>query len=183
MWGGLWPCKESGQGASLAFLPTLDSCQKFLVSLGFFRHITPVFASLVTNGCSPVCLFVSKFSFSYKNTCYWIKNHLNLVCMCVCSVAQSCLTLCDPHGLYNPPGFSVHEILQARILEWVVISFSRGSSWPRNQICFSHDDLLLTWLLRPYFQMRTHSQVLGVKNGIYVSLGGYDSTHDKCTLY
>ena len=30
------------------------------------------------------------------------------------------------------PGFSVHGILQARILEWVAISFSRGSSWPRN---------------------------------------------------
>ena len=32
----------------------------------------------------------------------------------------------------NPPGSSVHGILQARILEWVVISFSRGSSWPRD---------------------------------------------------
>ena len=37
----------------------------------------------------------------------------------------------------NPPGFSVCEILQARILEWVAISFSRGSSWPRDgtQVC------------------------------------------------
>ena len=34
---------------------------------------------------------------------------------------------------YNLPGFSVHEILQARILEWVTISFSRGSSQPRDQ--------------------------------------------------
>ena len=33
----------------------------------------------------------------------------------------------------SPPGSSVHGILQARILEWVAISFSRGSSWPRNQ--------------------------------------------------
>ena len=31
------------------------------------------------------------------------------------------------------PGSSVHAILQARILEWVAISFSRGSSWPRDQ--------------------------------------------------
>ena len=41
------------------------------------------------------------------------------------SVAQSCPTLCDPIGC-SPPGFSVHGILQARILEWVAISFSRG---------------------------------------------------------
>ena len=42
-------------------------------------------------------------------------------------VAQSCPTLCDPVDC-NLPGSSVHGILQARILEWVAISFSRGSS-------------------------------------------------------
>ena len=46
-------------------------------------------------------------------------------------VAQSCLTLCDPRD-YSPPSSSVHGILQARILEWVAIPFSRGSSWPRQ---------------------------------------------------
>ena len=45
---------------------------------------------------------------------------------------QSCPTLCDPMD-YSPPGFSVHGIFQARVLEWVAISFSRGSSWPRDQ--------------------------------------------------
>ena len=43
---------------------------------------------------------------------------------------------CDP--IYcSPPGSSVHGISQARILEWVVISFSRGSSPPRDQTCVS----------------------------------------------
>ena len=37
----------------------------------------------------------------------------------------------------SPPGSSVHEILQARILEWVVVSSSRGSSWPRDWTCVS----------------------------------------------
>ena len=41
-------------------------------------------------------------------------------------VAQSCLTLCDPMDC------TVHGILQARTLEWVAISFSRGSSQPRD---------------------------------------------------
>ena len=45
-------------------------------------------------------------------------------------VAQSCLTLCNPVDC-SPPGFSVHGILQARILEWVAISFSRRSSRPK----------------------------------------------------
>ena len=46
--------------------------------------------------------------------------------MCV-SVTQSSLTLCDPVG-YSPPASSVHGTLQARILEWVAVSFSRGPS-------------------------------------------------------
>ena len=47
-------------------------------------------------------------------------------------VAQSCPTLCDPI-VCSLWGSSVHGISQARILEWVAISFSRGSSWPRDQ--------------------------------------------------
>ena len=47
-------------------------------------------------------------------------------------VVQSCPTLCDPVDC-SLPGASVHEILQARILEWVAISSSRGSSRPRDQ--------------------------------------------------
>ena len=41
----------------------------------------------------------------------------------VCSVAQSCLTLCNPMD-FSLPGSSIHGIFQARILEWVAISFS-----------------------------------------------------------
>ena len=47
-------------------------------------------------------------------------------------VAQSCLTLCDPVDC-SPLGSSVHGILQARILEWVAIPFSRGSSRTKDQ--------------------------------------------------
>ena len=47
--------------------------------------------------------------------------------------AQSCLTLCNPMDC-SLPGSSVHGIFQARVLEWVAISFSRGSSWPRDWI-------------------------------------------------
>ena len=45
--------------------------------------------------------------------------------------AQSCPSLCDPADS-SPPGSSVHGISQARLLEWVSISFSRGSSRPRD---------------------------------------------------
>ena len=47
-------------------------------------------------------------------------------------LTQSCLTLCNSLDC-SPPGSSVHGILQAGILEWVAISFSRGSSQPRDR--------------------------------------------------
>ena len=47
-------------------------------------------------------------------------------------LAQSCLTLCGPMD------YTVHGILQARILEWVAVSFSRGSCQPRDQTQVSH---------------------------------------------
>ena len=47
-------------------------------------------------------------------------------------VAQSCPILCDLMD-YSPLSSSVHGILQVRVLEWVAIPFSKGSSWPRDQ--------------------------------------------------
>ena len=54
-----------------------------------------------------------------------------LYSICFVLVAHSCLTLYGPMNC-SPPGSSVHGILQARILEWVAIPFSRQSSWPRE---------------------------------------------------
>ena len=45
------------------------------------------------------------------------------------NVTQSSLTICDPKG-YSLPGSSIHGIFPARILEWIAIPFSRGTSWP-----------------------------------------------------
>ena len=50
---------------------------------------------------------------------------------CCCSVTKSCLIPCNSLDC-SMPGSSVLEVLQARILEWVAICFSRGSSWPRD---------------------------------------------------
>ena len=49
-----------------------------------------------------------------------------------CLAAQSCPTLCNSFAC-SPPASSVHGIFQARILEWVAISYLRGSFWPRDQ--------------------------------------------------
>ena len=54
------------------------------------------------------------------------------------SVSRSVMSRSCKPMTYSPPGSSVHEILQVRILEWVALSFSRGSSWPRDWTPISH---------------------------------------------
>ena len=61
--------------------------------------------------------------------------------------ALSCVWLSGPHGLYSLPDSYVHGIFQARILEWVVISFSRGSFLQKDQICISCVSCIGRWVL------------------------------------
>ena len=101
----------------------IRNCSRRLKLLYFFPHYFNILffeqwletkavwiASVVSTLCDPV--------------------NCSSVCVCVL-VAQSCPTLWDPMD-YSPPG-SVHGILQATILKWVAIPYSRGSSWPRDQ--------------------------------------------------
>ena len=66
----------------------------------------------------------------------WISSTGHFTCNYGCSkwseVAQLCPTLCDPMDC-SLPGSAVHGIFQARVLEWVAISFSRGSFWLRDR--------------------------------------------------
>ena len=61
----------------------------------------------------------------------------------------SCLILCNPMGCSSPGSF-VHGILQARILEWVVICFSRGTSWARDytQVSWTASRFFIIWATR-----------------------------------
>ena len=70
-------------------------------------------------------------------------------------VAQSCLTLCDPMDCNSLPGSSIYGIFQARVLEWVAISFSRGSSRPQDQTGLPEPGPLLCFLIERYH--KTHN--------------------------
>ena len=71
------------------------------------------------------------------------------VCVCVCVWTAQSHSICDPMDC-SPPGSPVHGILQARILEWAAISFSRRSSQPRDQTQVSQNPgrLFSTWATR-----------------------------------
>ena len=77
-----------------------------------------------------------------------IKFSIGFIELCVL-VTQLCLTLCHPRDC-SLPGSSVHGILQARILEWVAISFSRGSSQPRDktQVSCIAGSFFTIWTIR-----------------------------------
>ena len=66
--------------------------------------------------------------------------------VCVCLVTQSWLSLCDPMDC-SLPGSSVYGIFQARILEWVAIPYSRGSSQYRDQTCITCFSCVERWIL------------------------------------
>ena len=82
---------------------------------------------------------------------------------------QSWPTLCDPiHG--SPPGYTDHGILQARILQWVAISFSRGSSWPM-------DWTLVSWTWGRFLTDWTTREAQWIRYIFIYTLGRKDS---KC---
>ena len=88
-------------------------------------------ALVASTGCHillpPSWLFFSFLSFFLFTS----DSNINIKEKKESEVSQSCLTLCGPMDC-SPPGSSVHGILQARILEWVAIPFSRASSQPRD---------------------------------------------------
>ena len=125
-------CCAVGSHSLSAFTQSISSAH---VSIPIFQFILP---SLSLLGWSRVCsLCLSLFLL-----CKWVYFTIFLVstymCCCVflCAVVSNCLWPMD----CSPPGSSVHGVSQARILEWVTIYCSRGSSRPlflRDQICIS----------------------------------------------
>ena len=106
------------------------------------------------------------------------------VCVCVCAraraclVAQSCPTLCDPMDC-SSPGSSDNQISQARILEWVAISSSRESSWPRDQTCFSCDSYIGRWILYSGATWEAYIQHQGHFNNCHIVCFSWKSLNWK----
>ena len=80
---------------------------------------------------------------------------LEACCGILLCCAQSCPTLCNPVD-FSLPGSSVHGIFQARVLAWVAISYSRGSSRPRDQTCISCVSCIDRWILHHQATWEAH---------------------------
>ena len=71
-----------------------------------------------------ICVYVYDFSYEFYIHFAYIYSYIHKY--------LSIYIMCDGEMDYSPPGSSVHGILQAKIVEWVAIPFSRGSSRPRD---------------------------------------------------
>ena len=122
-----------------------------------------------------VCIMVHSLWIPFIKI-FWFKHLLTLLCV----HAQSCLTLGDPMD-HRLPGFSVHGIFQAKILGQVAISYSRGSSWPRDQTrvsCVSCIDkrILYHWATWKAIDSTTLTKIFIF---IYYVLARYDSKYKQ----
>ena len=129
--------------------------QACLLAPGLSVHPTP-------SPPAPMCLKQNSAASTSHSTSYTVNQKMAspnailallglqlCVCVCVCVlVAQLCPTLCDPMDC-SPPDSSVHGILQARILEWVASSFSRGSSLTQGlNLGLPHCRQITVWATR-----------------------------------
>ena len=95
-----------------------------------------------------LCTWVYRYFLEICFQFFWIYSRVS-------EVTQSCPTLCDPMDC-SLPGSSVHGIFQVIVLEWVAISFSRGSSQPRDWTRVSHivDRRFTIWATRENMYIR-----------------------------
>ena len=100
----------------------------YIISLGPDNNRQVYWSVLWTELCPTPS---SMLNSNPQGDCIWRFRAFKEVCTCCAKSLQLCPTLCDPLN-YGLPGSSVHGILLARILEWVAISSSRGSSQGLN---------------------------------------------------
>ena len=118
------------------------------LALPIHSHITTSVSSKTTSPqiqllcISTITNFHLEIQFSVRILSCLVKQIFN----CCILVIKLCATICDPMD-YRPPGSSVHGVLLARILEWVAIYYSRGSSQPRDQTHVSQVSCVGRWVL------------------------------------
>ena len=134
-----------------SFVPSSDSVNPWFLKLNslLLKLATVVTVicnwTLINKTLKKLGFWPLIYSFTFLESTFWLQFHsfINWIAPKICIMhlparsLQLCPTLCDSVD-HSPPGSSVHGILQARIVEWVVMPFSRVSFWSRNQTSISY---------------------------------------------
>ena len=132
--------KRQNRQRIISFNPRNDSTQQFQHESKFHKSGSNLGLMGLLGITSTLRIYNSEnFSLMCRNSSLALQKILILTILPkspdLVGESVSCSVISDslwPHGLCSPPGSSVHVIFQARILEWVAISYSRGSAWPRD---------------------------------------------------
>ena len=119
-WSGYYQSRQRAQS-----LKTPRTAHHNWAQLKASPHFLAHFVQHLSPNCSHRCFYHLRLKMA-------LSGQQSTQCVCT----QSCPTLCSLMD-FTPPGSSVHRISQARILEWVAICSSKGSSWPRDQTSVS----------------------------------------------
>ena len=150
-------CRVYFHNCQCLLLIAKGNCKpKFLSHLSCsYRSILHTTVQLRKQGASRV--WNTRYWTVHQKTCFSIP-------LSESEVTQSCLTLCGPMDC-SLPGSSVHGIFQVRVLEWVAISFSRGSSWSKDWTRVSSivDWHFTVWAPREVLNVSQHNYKLLLK--------------------
>ena len=148
--------RQSGGGTrdkicySLFYYLLLKSCSHIIWMEGKDHTLMLL---LSVNPMKPGIWNLELLAVIWEKLCRWAESYVcylsvfqSLDVLCCAKSIESCLTLCNPMEC-SLPGSSVHGILQAGILGWVAISFSRESSQLRDQTCISYSFCIGRWVL------------------------------------
>ena len=138
--------------SGLSSSPKLSPLSQLYRLLTFRFTLRPMWnltsANVKVSESQHLALFILLFLKLCTATWHWVGILRKCLSTCVFVSAQflSRVQLCYAMDC-SPPGSSVHGISQARILEWVTIPSTRGSSWPRDQTCVSWVSCIGRWSL------------------------------------
>ena len=129
------PCLKTFNSFFISPIYKISSVHLYFESIMFFSSLVQFYTTYLDH-----CKICGRSDFSCPNPLSVDISYTEWVS------AQSCLTLCDPMDC-SPPGSSVHGIFQARILEWVAVSYARGSFRPKDQSHVSCTPFIGRWIL------------------------------------
>ena len=135
-----WPpfyCRRVRDPSDVSYVSLPSSYPQLSAICPSIRYSTQVYVFILSSPFLLLTYLISLVRYELVGSRGFLVLYIMFLSMGAKSL-QSCPTLCNSMDCCSPRGSSVHEILQARTLEWVAVPSSRASSWPRDRTHVSY---------------------------------------------